>query len=423
MIHFYLVILCVFIAAAGSLLFGTLTYSLREFSRVKFEALLERKHQTAWLERTLSRSEDLAFVTAVVRLFSNILLLIGTLRLLAHTDLAPAVQYFIAVLSTGFVSVLLSVAIPHAISRHAPEIVIAWSLPLLHGLRALLSPLVHLMHWLDRIVGILVDDNQEAEEVVEQEILSAVEEGEEQGIVDPQEREMIESVIEFRDTTAGQIMTSRPEIVAIESTASLSEVKSTLEESGHSRLPVYTADLDHIVGILYARDLLKHLGRPPEKFEIRSALRPPIYVPESKPLRDLLREFRLQKVHIAIVLDEYGGTAGLVTIEDVIEELVGEIQDEHEQLEPAMFRRIDEQTFEADARMEIPEINRLTGINLPEDADFQTLGGFVSTTVGHIPEKGAEFEHAGVRYTVLDAEPQKVNRIRAHMLLQIEPKS
>src|SRR5205823_1427278 len=142
----------------------------------------------------------------------------------------------------------------------------------------------------------------------------------------------------------GQIMTPRPEIVALGVDASLTQIKQTIEESGHSRIPVYNGTLDHIVGVLYARDLLHHVGQPAQKFDVRTVLRPPLYVPETKPLPDLLRDFRLQKVHIAIVSDEYGGTAGLVTIEDVMEELVGDISDEHEPVEPAMFQRIDEQT-------------------------------------------------------------------------------
>lgn len=418
MIHVWLVAVCLVVAGAGSLLFGLLTYSLRDFSRVKLEALLEKAERSHWLERTLARAADLAFVTAVVRLFCNILLLVGFLRLLAMTDLRLSLQYLVAVLLTGVISAVLSVAIPHAVSRHAAEEVIASSLPLLHGIYAVLSPVVKVVHWIDNMVGRVAGTEEGAEEAIEQEIMSAVEEGEEQGVVDEQEREMIESVIEFRDTTAGQIMTSRPEVVAIEVGASLAEVKSTLEESGHSRIPVYEKDLDHIVGVLYARDLLKHLGRPPEQFEMRSALRPPIYVPETKTLRDLLREFRHQKVHIAIVLDEYGGTAGLVTIEDIIEELVGEIQDEHEPVEPAMFRRLDDQTFEVDARLRVEELNRLTGLGLPEEAGYETVGGFVSTTVGRIPEAGTEFEQLGARFTILEAEPQRVNRVRVRMLSQ-----
>jgi CBS domain containing-hemolysin-like protein len=144
-------------------------------------------------------------------------------------------------------------------------------------------------------------------------------------------------------------------------------------------------------------------------------MRPAFFVPETKPLSDLLHDFRLQKIHIAIVLDEYGGTAGLVTIEDVLEELVGDISDEHEPVEPAMFNRIDDHNMEADARIYIDELNRLAGLNLPEDAGYDTLGGFVSTTLGRIPEAGAEFQYDGAKFIVLDAEPQRVKRVKIEL--------
>src|SRR2546429_1539368 len=209
--------------------------------------------------------------------------------------------------------------------------------------------------------------SEPAPEQIEKDILSVVEDGEKEGVVDMQERKMIESVIEFRDARVGQVMRPRPQIMGIELGASLIEVKRTLEESGHSRIPVYDGTIDHIVGILYARDLLKHLGLPPEKFDIRSAIRPAFYVPETKPLRELLNDFRLQKVHIAIVLDEYGGTAGLVTIEDILEELVGDISDEHEPSAPAALRRINDHTWEADGRDYLDEVNAQLGLSSPED--------------------------------------------------------
>ena len=229
---------------------------------------------------------------------------------------------------------------------------------------------------------------------------------------------MIESVIQLRATTAGQVMTARPEVIALPLDSTLQHVKQTLEESGHSRIPVFDKTLDHVVGILYARDLLKFLGQATLKFDIRSAMRPAYFVPETKPLRDLLHDFRVKKVHLAIVLDEYGGTTGLVTIEDVLEELVGDISDEHEPLEPAMFKRLSEPSAEADARIYIDELNRQMGLNLPEDAGYDTLGGFVTTTLGRIPEAGTEFEYDGAKFTVLDAEPQKVNRVRIDVIPQ-----
>jgi CBS domain containing-hemolysin-like protein len=152
-IHLWLITACVLAAALGSLLFGMLTYSLREFSRAKLEASLERTGRSEWLERTLDRAPDLAFVTAIVRLFCIILLLVGFLRLTAMTDLRLSIQYLIAVLLTGFISIVLSVAIPHAVARHAAEQVIGYTLPLLHGMYAVLAPAVKLMHWLDSLVG------------------------------------------------------------------------------------------------------------------------------------------------------------------------------------------------------------------------------------------------------------------------------
>ena len=151
-------------------------------------------------------------------------------------------------------------------------------------------------------------------------------------------------------------------------------------------------------------------------------MRQPLYVPKTKPLADLLRDFQLQKVHMAIVLDEYGGTAGLVTIEDVLEELVGEIADEHEYDEQPLFKRLGDTAAEADAKIEVEELNRLMGLGLPEQEGFETLGGFITTTLGQIPQSGTSFEHETDKgrsvMTVLDAEPQRVNRVR----IEVRPK-
>ncbi len=193
-------------------------------------------------------------------------------------------------------------------------------------------------------------------------------------------------------------------------------MKQLILENGHSRIPVYEGTLDKIVGILYARDLIRLLGSPVDQFTVRGVMRSPIFVPETKTLRDLLKDFREQKVHIAIVLDEYGGTAGLVTIEDVLEELVGEISDEHEPMEPAMIKRIDERTFDVDAKASIEELNSVAAIGLAEDAGYETLAGFLITSLAGIPAKGAVYENGGVRYTVLDAEPQRVKRVKIELI-------
>jgi CBS domain containing-hemolysin-like protein len=419
----YVPVGAVFVSAAGSLLFSTLTYSLRELSRVRLAEHLARRGREDLLEPTLNHVSDLILVTAIGRMLANTGILVFVLiccdRLFNH----PAARYGATAIVAAIITLFSSVALPHALTRHAGDAIVAAFVGLLQIMRWVFWPLIRLMHAVDnmvrRSVGVPTADEPDAiEHEIEQEILSAVEEGEKEGVVDEEEREMIESVIEFHDTTAGQIMTPRTDIVGVEVGSTLAHVKEMLEESGHSRLPVYDGTLDHIMGVLHARDLLKHIGLPAAKFNVKSAMRPAYFVPETKPLRDLLADFRLQKVHLAIVIDEYGGTAGLVTIEDVLEELVGDIADEHEPVEPAMFKRLDDNSADVDARIYIDELNRLMGLNLPENAGYDTLGGYVSTTLGKIPEAGTTFEHDGTKFTVLNAEPQKVNRVRIDVVPQ-----
>lgn len=404
-------------SAIGTLVFSTLTYSLRDLSRSRLGEALDRRGMAGWLDRTVDAQADLVFVTAVLRLLFNTAVLICALLLVEEVGFARPASYVMAVLIGTAVSLVCSVMLPTAVTRHAGDSVVAAVVRPLHTLRWLLWPVAALMRWVDRLVRRAVGTPEVTRperigQEIQQDILSAVEEGEKEGVVDEEEREMIESVIAFRETSAAQIMTPRPEVIAVELTATLDEIKDVIEKHGLSRVPVYDDTLDHIVGILYARDLLKHLGKPLDSFSLRSAVRPPFVVPETTPLRDLLHEFRQQKVHIAIVLDEYGGTAGLVTIEDVLEELVGEISDEHEPAEPTPFLKLGDGAFEADARLHVDEFNRLAGTDLPEDEGYDTLGGFVSTTVGRIPPAGTTFDHDGLRLTVLAAEPQRVNRVR-----------
>ncbi|HEY2585593.1 MAG TPA: hemolysin family protein [Tepidisphaeraceae bacterium] len=405
-----------FIAAVGSLIFSTLTYSLRDLSRARLSDYLQRHHHPDLIDPIVEHLNELIFVTATVRVLANTLIALASVWLCQPLIHDMAVRDLTIFFIACAVTLVFSVALPQAITRYAGDVVVGASARPLHVMRMIFKPLAWVMHLSDRFVrnasGAGAVEPGQLEQQIEDEILSAVEEGAEQGVVDEQEREMIESVIEFHDSTAGQIMTARTDIAALDIKSNLQQVKQVIETSGHSRIPVHEGTLDQIVGILYARDLLKHLGQPPEHFDIRSAMRPALFVPETTPLADLLYDFRKRKIHIAVVLDEYGGTTGLVTIEDILKALVGEISDEHEPVEPRMFKRSDDHTIEADARIDIEELNRLTVLNLPEDAGYATLGGFVLATLGRIPEPGFTFEQNGVKYTVLEAEPQRVKRIR-----------
>ena len=420
-----LVLVAVLAFCLLSVLLGTLTYALRDYSRAKLGEALEKRAKFAWLEATVEHDGDLAVVTAIGRMLCNLALLLLVLHLLrpiidGRLGYNDWTLYGAAIVVSGLLSLLLSILLPHSLAQHAGEGLVAALVRPLHAARLVLLPVLKVLHATDGLVRKAANktdagNSEQIEDEIEAEILSLAEEGEEKGVVDEREREMIESVIEFRDTSVGEVMTARPAIVALSITSTLDEIRALLEETGHSRIPVYEGDLDAIKGVLYARDLIPQVGRTAEQFDIHSAMRPVLYVPESKPLRDLLQDFRLQKVHLAVVLDEYGGVAGLVTIEDLLEELVGEISDEHEPQSEAQFKRLDDHTAEADARIHVDEINRLLGLDLPEEEDYNTLGGFVSTHLGRIPQLGTEFVYEGSKFTVLDAEPQRVNRLRIEL--------
>ncbi len=410
-------------AALVAAFFATLTYGLRDFSRGRLAERLDRYGRgEAVLDWIVQHARDLTFDTAVVRMAANILILICCLRLTAIGGGRLSVQYTVAIVLAGGVTLLMSVAVPHAAARYAGESFIALCVPVLRFVRVALLPVTKVSHGVDalfrRAAGGGPSDPQQLNDEIGEEILSVVDEGQKDGAIDPHERAMIESVIRFRQTTAGQIMTPRPEMVTVELPATLAEVRRTFETSGHSRIPVFEKTLDGgIVGVLYARDLLRHVGQPVDAppFDLRKSCRPAFFVPETKPLRDLLQDFRLRKVHLAVILDEYGGTAGLVSIEDILEELVGDIRDEHEPVEPAQIQRVDEHTWEADARAYVDDLNAATGLDLPDDAGFDTLGGFVTTSLSRIPAAGTAFEQGGVRYLVLAAEPQRVTRVRIEL--------
>jgi CBS domain containing-hemolysin-like protein len=418
----YLTVGGVVLASLLSFFFSTMTYSLREFTHGRLAEFLGRRDADRWYETITENTPDLIFLTAVFRQFSNILIWVLVFASFEQTYYSPLIRYAMTVIVAGVIAIFVAITIPHAAAKYAGAQFVGFFAPVLHVLRRSSFPLLKLSHGTDDVVRRALGASEEnSESEIDDEILSAVEEGEKEGVVHEQEREMIESVIEFRDTTAGHIMTTRPDVIALSADATLDQVKHAIEESRHSRIPVYEQSLDHIVGILHARDLIKLLGESLPVFSIRDLIRPVTYVPETKPLSDLLSDFKHQKVHFAIVLDEYGSTSGIVTIEDVLEELVGEISDEHDTDEPAMLKKIDDKTVDADARIRIDDLNRLAGLNLAEDAGYETLAGFLTTSLARIPEKGAVYEHDKVRYTVLDAEPQRIKRVKIEILSQPVP--
>lgn len=234
--------------------------------------------------------------------------------------------------------------------------------------------------------------------------------GQREGVISPEEGKMIESIFEFKDTLAREIMVPRTEVAAVPVGSTAPEVIKRIIESGHSRMPVYGRNLDDILGIIHAKDLLRHWGAQDGEVDLRALARPAYFVPETKKISELLKELRAKKAHLAIVIDEYGGTAGLVTIEDIVEEIVGEIEDEYDR-EQKLFRVLDPQTVVADARLDIERLEEHFGVEFPE-GDFESVGGFVVNLAGRVPVTNETFRYDGLEFVVEAADERKVDRLR-----------
>jgi CBS domain containing-hemolysin-like protein len=259
---------------------------------------------------------------------------------------------------------------------------------------------------------------QQTEEAFEDEIRTMVKEGEREGLLEGDAREMIEGVIELGDVDVSQIMTPRTDMVALHVDDTWDEAIRALSRSGHSRLPVYNRSPDDVVGILHSKDLLVELAkpRPQDRRPWPEIVRGAFFVPETKPVDGLLQEFQQNHNQIAVVLDEFGGVSGLVTLEDALEEIVGEIVDEHDKILSDGIKSLGEHSAEALARVRIHEINERLGLNLPEDEDYDTVGGFVFHELGRIPNVGEELVWQDVRIKVLEATRRRINRVAIYVL-------
>ena len=248
--------------------------------------------------------------------------------------------------------------------------------------------------------------------VTEEEILQIVGEGEEKGVIEETEKDMILGILDFNDTTAGETMTHRTDILAVQDDAPISEAVNVAVENGCSRIPVYHEDIDSVVGICYIKDLLPYVGRDiPEFVSLKDMMRPAYFIPETKKCSQLCTEMTERKVQIAIVVDEYGGTAGLITLEDLMESIVGNIQDEYDN-EEEEIQQVSETEFTVDGATSIDEISDLTGVELPE-GDYDTIAGLVTEQLGRIPKEDEQpsIEISGLTITVLSVEEQRLAKL------------
>ncbi len=327
---------------------------------------------------------------------------------------ADGVALLIVTVLLALFTIIFAELVPKTLALSSPErFALALSVPI-DFLARVLGPLIKVLTGVTRAIGGLFGASVTNEQnITAEELRLIVERGGEQGVLEAEEEQMINSIIELGDRRLHEVMIPRIDIIALPASSTLDEAIDKVVDEGHSRIPVYEESIDEVVGILYAKDLLPILkasggARP----ELRELLRTPVFVPESMTIDDLLHEFQRRKVHIAIVLDEYGGTAGLLTIEDLLEEIVGEIQDEYDTEEPMIVKLSDDEA-RVDGRADVDDLAELfdTVLGLEDEDEYDTVGGLIYHRIGGVPSPGDVVEVDGLSLTVESTDGRRVGKV------------
>jgi CBS domain containing-hemolysin-like protein len=400
--QFLLLVVAIFLAIAETSLLAVNPIRVRrmvddEVPRAKtLSHLLEE--QSKWLPTIL-------FLTLVTQLSASAVA--STLAFAQFRGLGAAI-------ATGIVTFILFIyaeMVPKTYAvQNAEKVALRVAYPILI-LTRLTNPLVRLLIAIadlsSRIVGI--KRTARGPMITEKELITAVSVGEEEGVIEEEEKKMIHHIFEFGDTIVREVMTPRPDMVVLSDESNAEEALSLILKEGHSRIPMYKENVDNIVGVLYARDLLEYMRKKEPKPPLREMIRPALFVPETKRVSELLRELQRKKIHMAIVVDEYGSTAGLATIEDLLEEIVGEIYDEYD-LEEKMFEPISQDKVRVDARMSIDEINERVGVDL-SNTDVDTVGGLIFELTGRVPKEGEEVKLKNLNFKVEKVTGRRISKV------------
>lgn len=333
-------------------------------------------------------------------------------------SLVHSISVVLITLIMSYFSLVFGELAPKRIAMQIPEKISFLAVGPLLFVAKITKPAVKLLSFSTNLVVRIFgfDPNSDEETVTEEEIRMMVDVGQEKGVIEDTQKEMIDNIFEFDDIDVSDIMTHRTDMYAVEANDSLQHVIDLSVERGYSRIPVYDDDPDNIIGIAYIKDLIQYIGKSLPENGLRSIMRKAYYVPESKKCGKLFKEMGESHVQMAIVVDEYGGTAGLVTLEDLLEAIVGNIQDEYDN-ESEEISRIDDATFTIDGTTDIEEVGDLINVTFP-DGDYDTLGGYIISRLGFLPADGEmnSLEFENFRFTVLSVEDRRIGKVKVEIL-------
>lgn len=332
---------------------------------------------------------------------------------------ADSIALVLITILLSYVTLIFGELVPKRIAMHNPEKISFLVGPAVSFVYKVCKPFVMLIsastNLVLRLIGI--DPKDKPEQVTEEEIRMMVDVGNEEGTIELSEKEMIDNVFEFDDTTAEEVMTHRTEMVAVENTATIQDVVKVALDEGYSRIPVYEEDIDNIVGIIYVKDMLRFIGNPgAETGSIQPFIRKVLFVPESNRCTELFRTFKEKKIQIAVVVDEYGGTSGIVTMEDLLESIVGNMQDEYDN-EEEEYSRISDNVFTLDGAMSIYEAEKVLGQTLDEEEEYDTVSGLLTDVLDRIPgpDEKPVVQVGNVEFTVLQVEDRRIAKVKAEI--------
>jgi len=407
-----------------------LCFSLREFSRSRLEHFCRKRGRLQRFGIILQNYEKCLLLSELLLLWLWLITVWVAARTNLFGDLTYPTDHHWQTLATWWAemgALLLTagavfVATPWTLSRVVGESFLYHSWPLMAALSKLASPVWRATQRLDRIVhrvfGIPEPDSEGAASLLTDELLTVVDESCREGVIQSNASTMIHRVVDLQTEDVAAIMTPRPDMVTISVDTLITDAFPMMIENGFSRVPIIRDGIDDIVGILYARDLLSHRSADADDNQsngdnsVASIARDVLYAPESQGIGDLLEAMRQQKVHMAIVVDEYSGVSGLVTLEDILEEIVGDISDEYDEHDDALWIQHSEGRTEVDARYHLDDLNEQFDFGFPEDEEFDTIGGFVTSCFGRIPAVGEEHFWNKLKLTVLEGDERRIVKVR-----------
>ena len=378
---------------------------------------MQKEEENNWRVKSIIRLLDDPQRTLISILIGNMFVNISASSLATYLaikffgnigiGIASGIMIFIILVFGEIVPKSLAVANAEIISKKIArpiEIISTGLFPLIKFFKIIISVLYYFLR---------MKKNKEKKEITEEDLITLIDVGKDEGVIEEEEKKMIRNIFEFGDTMVKEVMIPRVDMACIHSDTKLNSILKLIKKVGHSRIPVYEETIDNVIGILYAKDLLgifEQWYTSKEKFDLKQIMRRAYFVPENKKIDDLLDIFQRDKIQIAIAIDEYGGTAGLVTMEDVVEEVVGEIIDEYD-TEIKLFKITEDNTVIADGNISIEKINEILNIEIPENG-FETLGGFIFDLLGRVPKKGEKVKYHNLQIIIEQVVKNRIRRVK-----------